>query len=198
MMGRVQNGAMFATMNGCEPMLYLTVSGHPGSGTSTLVKGLMNRFDWTSLNGGDVFRAEAKRRKMSLTDFGRLCQEELDVDRSLDALLKERMQSESAANIVESRLAGWWAYRLNLPCLRIWLDVDDEERARRVVNREGITVNEALEANALRSKVDGERFMELYGILPEDEEPYTHVISATNLNADEILESVVVLLEANL
>ena len=179
-------------------MLYITVSGHPGSGTSTLVKGLMNRFDWTSLNGGDVFRAEAKRREMSLADFGRLCQEELDVDRSLDALLKERMQSESASNIVESRLAGWWAYRLNLPCLRIWLDVDDNERARRVVNRERITLDEALKANSSRSEVDGERFMELYGILPEDEEPYTHVISATNLNADEILESVVVLLEANL
>lgn len=179
-------------------MLHITVSGHPGSGTSTLVKGLMNRFDWTSLNGGDVFRAEAKRREMSLADFGRLCQEELDVDRSLDALLKERMQSESASNIVESRLAGWWAYQLNLPCLRIWLDVDDNERARRVVNREGITLDEALKANASRSEVDGERFMELYGILPEDEEPYTHVISATNLNADEILESVVILLEANL
>ena len=179
-------------------MLHLTVSGHPGSGTSTLVKGLMKRYDWTSLNGGDVFRDEAKRRSMSLADFGRLCQEELDIDRSLDALLKERMQSNSAANIVESRLAGWWAYRLNIPCLRIWLDVDDDERARRVVNREGITLSEALAANSSRSKIDAGRFMELYGILPEDSEPYTNVISATNLNADEILEAVVVLLEANL
>lgn len=177
-------------------MLHITVSGHPGSGTSTLVKALMDRFGWTALNGGDVFRGEAKRRGMSLADFGRLCQEELDVDRSLDALLKERMQSNDASNIVESRLAGWWAFKLDLPCLRIWLDVDDEERARRVVNREGIQLSEALAANASRSKVDGERFMELYGLVPEDTEPYTHVISASNLNADEILEAVVVLIEA--
>ena len=85
---------------------------------------------------------------------------------------------------------------MDLPCLRIWLDVDDEERARRVVNREGIQLSEALAANASRSKVDGERFMELYGLVPEDPEPYTHVISASNLNADEILEAVVVLIEA--
>ncbi|MDG1551960.1 MAG: AAA family ATPase, partial [Candidatus Poseidonia sp.] len=78
-------------------MPHITVSGHPGSGTSTLVKALMNRFDWSALNGGDVFREEAKRRGMSLADFGRLCQEELDVDRSLDALLKERMQSDDAS-----------------------------------------------------------------------------------------------------
>lgn len=38
--------------------------------------------------------------------------------------------------------------------------------------------------------------MELYGLVPEDPEPYTHVISASNLNADEILEAVVVLIEA--
>ena len=60
-------------------MVKLTVSGHPGSGTSTLVHGLMERFGWSSLNGGDVFRSEAKRRGMTLADFGELCQNELDV-----------------------------------------------------------------------------------------------------------------------
>ena len=47
---------------GVVNMVKVTVSGHPGSGTSTLVNGLMTRFGWTSLNGGDVFREEAKRR----------------------------------------------------------------------------------------------------------------------------------------
>ena len=100
---------------GVVSMVNVTVSGHPGSGTSTLVRGLMDRFGWTSLNGGDVFREEAKRRGMSLGDFGELCKNELDVDRSLDELLRQRMQGPDAANIVESRLAGWWAYRLELP-----------------------------------------------------------------------------------
>ena len=131
-------------------MVNVTVSGHPGSGTSTLVRGLMDRFGWTSLNGGDVFREEAKRRGMSLGDFGELCKNELDVDRSLDELLRQRMQGPDAANIVESRLAGWWAYRLELPCLRIWLDVSDEERARRVSEREGLALEDALEANRAR------------------------------------------------
>ena len=109
-------------------MVRVTVSGHPGSGTSTLVKGLVGRYGWTSLNGGDVFREEAKNRSMSLGDFGELCKKELDVDRSLDELLMNRMQGIDSAHIVESRLAGWWAYRLGLPCLRIWLDVDEEEK----------------------------------------------------------------------
>ena len=36
-------------------MVRLTVSGHPGSGTSTLVRGLMKRFGWNCLNGGGRF-----------------------------------------------------------------------------------------------------------------------------------------------
>lgn len=176
-------------------MVNVTVSGHPGSGTSTLVRGLMDRYGWTSLNGGDVFREEAKRRGMSLGDFGELCKNELDVDRSLDELLRQRMQGPDAANIVESRLAGWWAYRLELPCLRIWLDVSDEERARRVSEREGLALADALEANRARAAVDGERFMLLYDLVPEDPEPYTHVLDATTLNATQILDHVVALLE---
>jgi len=176
-------------------MVNVTVSGHPGSGTSTLVRGLMDRFGWTSLNGGDVFREEAKRRGMSLGDFGELCKNELDVDRSLDELLRQRMQGSDAANVVESRLAGWWAYRLGLPCLRIWLDVSDEERARRVSEREGLALEDALEANRARAAVDGERFMLLYDLVPEDPEPYTHVLDATTLNASQILDHVVALLE---
>jgi len=182
---------------GVVNMVRLTVSGHPGSGTSTLVHGLMERFGWDSLNGGDVFREEAKRRDMSLAAFGELCKNELDVDRSLDALLKERMQGENSADIVESRLAGWWAHQLNLPCLRLWLDVNDEERARRVAHREGLTLEAASEANARRSEVDGARFRALYGLVPDDPEPYTHVVDASTLNASQILEHVVALLEAS-
>ena len=105
------------------------------------------------------------------------------------------MQGPDAANVVESRLAGWWAYRLHLPCLRIWLDVSDEERARRVAEREGLEVEAALEANRLRAAVDGERFSLLYDLTPEDPEPYTHVLDATSLNATQILDHVVALLE---
>lgn len=176
-------------------MVRITVSGHPGSGTSTLVKGLQERFGWLALNGGDVFRQEAKARGMSLAAFGELCKQELEVDRQLDAKLQACMTEEGAAQIVESRLAGWWAYRLELPCLRVWLNVEDEERARRVAERESLPVEEAFAANRTRSAVDAERFATLYGLQPEDPEPYTHIIDATSLNATEILEQVTLALE---
>ena len=79
----------------------------------------------------------------------------------------------------------------------LWLDVNDEERARRVAHREGLTLEAASEANARRSEVDGARFRALYDLVPEDPEPYTHVVDASTLNASQILEHVVALLEAS-
>lgn len=177
-------------------MVKITVSGHPGSGTSTLVSGLMDHYGWSSLNGGDVFRGEAKRRGMTLAEFGALCTTDLEVDRQLDALLQERMLADGAEEIVESRLSGWWAYRLNLNCVRLWLEVDAEERARRVVAREQCTLDEALEANEKRTAVDATRFMELYALLPEQREPYTIVLDGTNLSREQILAAVIEILEA--
>ena len=51
---------MFVEMNGGEILVKITVSGPPGSGTSTLVERLVDAYSWVSLNGGDVFRNEAK------------------------------------------------------------------------------------------------------------------------------------------
>jgi len=178
-------------------MTRITVSGHPGSGTSTLVYGLVKHFGWTSLNGGDVFRNEAARRDMSLQDFGELCKQDLEVDRALDKLLQEKMLADSA-DIVESRLAGWWAYRLEIPCVRLWLEVDEHERAKRVSNREGNSIEAALLANQKRSAVDAERFMELYQLLPEQREPYTTLLDATNLGSEEVLAAAIEILEESL
>ena len=175
-------------------MTRITVSGHPGSGTSTLVRGLIQHFGWTALNGGDVFRNEASRREMSLQEFGELCKQDLEVDRALDKLLQEKML-EDTADIVESRLAGWWAYRLEIPCVRLWLEVDEQERAKRVSHREEISIEQALEENRKRSSVDAERFMELYQLLPEQREPYTSLLDATNLGSEEVLAAAISILE---
>ena len=178
-------------------MVRITISGHPGSGTSTLVKLLSESKGWNSLNGGELFRQEAKRRNMSLADFGQLCKEDLEVDRQLDALLKEQMMRTDAESpsIVESRLSGWWAYKLGLSAPRIWLEVDDVERAKRVQAREGGELNSIIEANEQRSKIDEQRFDELYGLLPQQKEPYTHIINASDLNPQEVLASVLDILE---
>ncbi len=175
-------------------MVKITISGHPGSGTSTLVEQIEQHFSWSSLNGGQIFREQAKAHGMSLKEFGQMCTSNLDVDRELDEILKERMLS-GVSEVVESRLAGWWAYQLNVDCVRLWLSVSSEERARRVTNREDIPFEEAYEANELRRNVDLSRFQELYGLNPEDATPYTHIIEASSKTIGELAIEVISILE---
>ena len=136
---------------------------------------------------------------MSLAEFGQLCKDDLDVDQNLDALLKDEMlrEDDDAPGIIESRLAGWWAYQLNIDVPRIWLEVGDRERAKRVLAREGGTLEAILQASKMRAEIDAQRFHKLYNLLPEQEEPYTHRIEATSLNPQEVLLEVLSIVEAS-
>jgi cytidylate kinase len=104
-------------------LVRITISGHPGSGTSTLVNAICEAKGWSSLNGGDIFRQEAKNRNLSLGEFGKICANDQSVDRSLDDILKTRMSDAGGPEVMESRLCGWWAHILELDCIRIWLNL---------------------------------------------------------------------------
>ena len=178
--------APYAVMSGGEPLLRITISGAPGSGTSTLVGKIQESTGWTSLNGGEVFRAEASRRGLSVGEFSELCKQDLDVDRSLDSLLKEAMNNIDGPEIIESRLAGWWANELGIDCLRVWIDTSDEERARRVQNREGGSFEDRLAKSSARQSADKERYRVLYDIDLDEMTPYNLVVNADSLIADEV------------
>jgi cytidylate kinase len=143
---------------------------------------------WTTVNGGDIFRNQAKTRGISLADFAEICRIDESIDRMLDAMLIEYMEADDGPEIVESRLAGWWAYRQKISCVRIWLEVSDDERARRVSDREGLSMEDALAANQKRLLVDRQRYESMYGIKPSDATPYTHTIDATTLSKEEVLK----------
>ncbi len=185
----------YVVMFGGETLPRITISGHPGSGTSTLVKGICKSKGWSSLNGGDIFRQEAKNRGLSLSEFEKICSEDPIVDKSLDEILQKHIADPNGYEVLESRLCGWWAYKMDIDCLRIWLHASEEARAMRVVNREGLTIEEATSNNKERTEVDKIRFEEMYGLNPEDETPYTHIIDASNMNAEEVLIHTLAILE---
>ena len=85
-------------------MVLITISGHPGSGTSTLVDLLKKSKGWTSINGGAIFRKLAKENNMSLKEFGDLCKQDPEVDKQLDRELIMNICEKGGPDIVESRL----------------------------------------------------------------------------------------------
>ena len=187
--------ARYVVTSGGEIMVRITISGHPGSGTSTLVGAICLNKGWTSLNGGEIFRQEAKNRNLSLSEFANLCATDFTVDSYLDDILKSKMVEPDGPKVMESRLSGWWAHLLELDCIRLWIEVSDTVRAERVVGREGISFEEALVSNNNRSQKDLARYEEMYGLNPEERTPYTHVIDASGLTKEEVLTSALKILE---
>lgn len=178
-------------------MVRVTVSGHPGSGTSTLVANLCTAKGWSSVNGGEIFRQEASARNISLENFSQLCLSDPEVDRDLDRLLQDRMTSPDGPDVVESRLAGWWAHNLELECLRVWVEVSADERARRVVSREGGTMQDQRDKGDARMASDAARYAKLYDIDIQSREPYDCIIHSDDLSIDDVLNAVLTRLEEN-
>mgnify|MGYP000278862540 CR=1 FL=1 len=172
-------------------MAKVTISGHPGSGTTTLVSILEKRFNWNSINGGQIFRSAAKKKGISLVDFAELCLIDDKVDKELDEELILIIEDSEGPEIIESRLAGHWAIKKNIDCKKIWLKVDEEIRAERVQKREGGELNHVLFSIKQRAEKDDLRFQKFYQISLEDMTPYSLVIDCNTKTPDEIAKTVI-------
>jgi CMP/dCMP kinase len=131
----------------------------------------------------------AAERGMSLAEFGTYAAVQPAVDIELDRRLAERARAGRV--VIESRLAGWIARNEELDGLLVWIDCDDDVRARRVAAREDKTLDQALVENAEREKIERDRYHALYGIDIADLTIYDLVLDSGRLSAAEIADRIV-------
>jgi len=167
----------------------VTISGLPGSGTTTVSRLAAEALDVPVVPGGEVFRQMAAEAGMSLADFGRHAQDHPEIDRTLDDRLTERARTGRC--VIESRLAGWLATRAGLAAVRVWVACDDEERARRVGARDGRTLAEALSDNLDREALERARYQGFYDIDLTDLSIYDLVLDSTTTPPEALAEAVV-------
>ncbi len=169
--------------------MLITVSGPPGSGTTTTAQHVAARLEVDLVPGGEVFRAMAAERGMSLPRFGRYAADHPQVDAELDRRLADRARRGGV--LIESRLAGWIAHNEGLPAVTVFIDCAPAERARRVAGREGIPVEQALADNAERQQIERARYLALYDIDIEDVSIYDLVLDSGALGPTELADRVV-------
>jgi cytidylate kinase len=194
--------------------LFITVSGPPGCGATTLTEGLAEALNCGYVIGGDIFRDLAEERDLSLQQLIAKAEEDDTIDRALDKRLRRIAEQWGAANkafILESRLAGWLAG--NRADLRIWLDAPEETRIERLSDYE---VSYEIERPAEREDVslrhlddEGEigpllrvrevseagRYESYYGIDVEDQSFYDLSINTARWDAETVLEMVLTAVE---
>ncbi|MEO6987417.1 MAG: (d)CMP kinase [Aquihabitans sp.] len=169
--------------------MLITISGLPGSGTSTAARIVASAFDLEHLDGGTVFRAMAQERGMSLADFALLAERDDTIDRALDERLSQRALSGDV--LIESRLAGWLAARAGAVGLKIWVDCDEIERARRVGGRDAHDAEEAMATNRCREASERARYQAYYDIDLRDLSVYDLVVDSTTTNAESVAAHIV-------
>lgn len=167
-----------------EDML-ITVSGPPGSGKSTTAAALAERFGLTHTSGGDIFRALADDKGISLEELNTRAEEDPAIDKQLDQRLQQTAIEQSEL-VLESRLAGWLAG--DHATFRIWLTAPLDIRAERIADRENKPVQQALEETRRREASEKERYQEYYSIDIDDLSIYDICLNTARWGPADITE----------
>ncbi len=167
----------------------VTISGLPGSGTTTVGQALARALGCAYHSSGEVFRAGAEGLGLSLADFGRLAEHDEEVDRALDRQVVELMRGESM--VMEGRLTGWLAYRHALASLRVWLAAPLEVRLARVLRREGGDADARRRQMETREASERVRYQRYYGYDLASHEPYALVLETEAATPDELVARIV-------
>lgn len=170
-------------------MVTITISGTPGSGKTTVTNLLEKKLGIKSVYSGEIFRKLAKKYKMTLEEFGKYCEENSELDKKLD---DNQIKILKKGNVIlEGRLAGWLAYKNNIPAFKILIDADLDTRAKRIVNREEGFVKKRKKEIQKREKSEAKRYKEYYGVNLKDKSIYDIIIDSANKTPEEIVELII-------
>jgi len=123
----------------------ITVSGLPGAGSSTLSLGLKRKLGWKYFAGGDFMRKHAIKKglldeKTKVHHNAAVYDDEFD--RKIDYEMREKLEKEEG-NILDSWLSGFVAQGLKEVLKVVVFCSKNSIRVDRLVNRDGVTVEEA-------------------------------------------------------
>lgn len=142
----------------------ITVSGRIGSGATTLATQLAQHLGWEVLDGGKIMRKIQAEIGASVVDtLKRPDHFDLEYEEKIKRILKEENH-----HIIQSHLAGFDAQGID-GVFKIFVVCEDkngedkaEIRIDRLVNRDGISINEAKHELRERDRQNLEKWRRLY------------------------------------
>lgn len=165
----------------------ITISGLPGSGTTSLTYHLAEIHRYDVISAGEVFRQMAKERNLSVGEFGAFCEDDPSVDKLIDERQRDIALSRSHI-IAEGRLSGWMIPEADL---KIWLKASLKCRVGRILDRDKFTdFDAAMLATEEREASEALRYKQYYNIDIGSLSPY-HLVLDTEMWTVEQLGSIV-------
>lgn len=163
----------------------VTISGLPGSGTTTASERLASRFGWPHINAGEEFRRHASVCGMTVDELNTYAEGNEEFDKQFG----EHLQKKAAVHdnlIFESRYTG---RQLDDMELRVWLGAPREVRVERIASREAIGVTEARRRVDAREESIRKRVDDFYdNIELDDRDVYDIELNTSRWSADAVVD----------
>ena len=176
--------------------MIITISGHPGSGKSTIAKMLAKKLGFKHYSAGDFMRAMAIERKTTLEELTKVALKDRSVDDEIDRRTVELAGKEDDF-VIDSRLG--WKF---IPCaVKILLTISPEVAAKRVFaqmrpdEKENTTLEATSKNQEKRLAAEIERYSKLYDVDYTDPKNHDFAVDTSSLTPDEIVAKIMEFLD---
>ncbi|OGV93799.1 hypothetical protein A3B57_03405 [Microgenomates group bacterium RIFCSPLOWO2_01_FULL_47_10] len=142
----------------------ITISGLPGTGTTTLMRLLEKKLGWKGYSGGEFMRAYALEKGIFKSQQGMhhfATDYEDDFDRKIDMGVRDKLNKQSGG-IYEAWLTGFLAQGIEGTMKVLLVCSDDAIRVDRVVNRDHVTVAQAKDHILTREEQNRRKWTLMY------------------------------------
>lgn len=158
----------------------IAISGKSGCGNTTVSTLVAETLGYPMVNF--TFRTLAEEKGVDFWALCKMAEESDEFDFEVDRRQVEMALAQPNC-VLGSRLAIWMLKQADL---KVYLTASTEERARRIVNREGGTLELRLQQTQMRDANDSERYKRLYDIDNSDTSVADLVIDTTGKNPDQV------------
>ncbi len=165
----------------------ITISGLPGTGTTTVAKIIAKKLNLKLISAGEIFRELAIKKGMTLEEFSKYAEENPEIDLLIDRTQKELAEKEKDA-VIEGRLSGWFIKDADL---RVLLFADPEIRYQRIAKRENKDISTVRRETKLREEIEKRRYQKFYNIDIDDWSIYDIIINSGKFSAEKIADIII-------
>lgn len=174
----------------------IAISGKAGSGKSTVAKILSKKLKLKHYSIGDLMRAMAAEKGITLLQLNKLAEKDSSIDFELDDKLKELGKTKDNF-IVDGRLAAFFIPHAEI---RVFLETDDKIRAERILkdkrqHEKSKSLRETIANIKKREESEKKRYKKYYGIDYTSRKLYNLAVDTTKLTPNEVARKIVKFVE---
>lgn len=177
----------------------IVISGWPAVGKTTIACKLAEEFDIVMYNGGDILKMLAEEDKgysVKRDDWwdtieAKKFMEERNSDPSFDKKVDDKLIQivKKGGAVITSYTLPWLVVDESIIIIKLWLRGSQENRAKRMANRDGISIAEAERITKLRDEENKRIYYKLYGFrFGEDLTVFDYVLNTDRLSLDSLIE----------